>query len=200
MASLKSKAAALVLVVLLACSLVWYVTRPIARTLKVIAYDFFFAVDGLQGDNPTITVNQGDTVSVTLTNAGNKSHEFFLLSTDNFTKYTTALELNEENPEPLPIFAHGSVEDVDPNSTKSSSFVVGQSGTFMYACLDKDGTAPLVHANKGMFGTFVVLNPFEILVGGVSGLKVPLFVFFQIYLIAALVIVIILAGDKGEGK
>jgi hypothetical protein len=175
-------------------------TGPTSRPLQITAYDFFFTINGLDGDNPTITVNQGDIINVTMTNLGNRSHEFFVLSMDNFTKYTTAIELNEEMPEPLPIFLHGSVEDVDSNSTESSSFIVNQAGKFMYACLDNDGTAPLIHANKGMFGNFTVLNPLEALVGKVGGLNIPLFVFFQAYLVAALVIIVILTGDREEGK
>ena len=94
MARKKSKIVAVVIMALLISSLSWYMTGPTTRPLNVTAYDFFFTVQGVDGDNPTITVNQGDTVNVTLTNHGNRSHEFFVLSMDNFTKYTTALELN----------------------------------------------------------------------------------------------------------
>ena len=70
----------------------------------------------------------------------------------------------------------------------------------MYACLAKDGTAPLIHANKGMFGNFTVLNPLEALAGKLSGLNIPLFVLFQIYVVAALVIIVFATGDRDERK
>ena len=41
---------------------------------------------------------------------------------------------------------------------------MGQPGTYVYACLDKMGTDPLTHANKGMYGTLIVQS------GGVFGI------------------------------
>jgi uncharacterized cupredoxin-like copper-binding protein len=125
--------------------------------LRFQAFYFFFTVAGLNGNNPTITVRTGDTVVLTLENMGTKNdHEFFVLTQADFKNYTTSLQLGQNATEPLPAFADGSVEDVPPGESKTGTFVVGQPGTYVYACLDTEGTDPLTHANKGMYGTFIV--------------------------------------------
>jgi len=130
---------------------------PTTRHITVEGYDFFFTVPGIQGNNPTITVRTGDTVVLTLKNMGTQNdHEFFMLTKDDFNNYTTSLNTGENASEPEPAFPNGSVEDVPAGESKTGTFVVGPPGTYVYACLDKMGTGPLTHANKGMYGTFQV--------------------------------------------
>jgi len=130
---------------------------PTIRHITVEGYDFFFTVPGMQGDNPTITVRTGDTIVLTLKNMGSKNdHEFFILTKADFDNYTTSLSAGENASEPRPAFQNGSVEDVAAGESKTGTFVVGLPGAYVYACLDKTGTGPLTHANKGMYGTFQV--------------------------------------------
>ncbi len=130
---------------------------PTTRHITVGAYDFFFTAPGMQGDNPTITVRTGDTIVLTLKNMGSRNdHEFFTLTKEDFDNYTHSLNVGENATEPLPAFPDGSVEDVPVGRSKTGTFVVGPPGTYVYACLDTMGTAPLTHANKGMYGTFQV--------------------------------------------
>jgi uncharacterized cupredoxin-like copper-binding protein len=125
--------------------------------MEVQAFDYFFVVPGVSGNNPTITVRTGDTVVLTLDNRGTKNdHEFFVLTQSDFDNYTKSLQQGKNATEPEPAFTNGSVEDVAPGESKTGTFVVGQPGTYVYACLDKMGTDPLTHANRGMYGTFVV--------------------------------------------
>lgn len=125
---------------------------PTTRHIKVEAFDFFFVVPGLSGNNPTITVRTGDTVVLTLENVGSKNnHEFFVLTQSDYKNYTTSLQIGENSTEPEPAFTNGSVEDVTPRQSKTGTFVVGQPGTYVYACLDKEGTEPLTHEQRNVW-------------------------------------------------
>jgi FtsP/CotA-like multicopper oxidase with cupredoxin domain len=148
---------AAILIAIAAFNAAYLQSLPTTRRMEVQAYDFFFTATGLSGNNPTITVRTGDTVVLTLENMGTKNnHEFFVLTQSDFKNYTTSLQVGENATEPLPAFTDGSVEDVPPGESKTGTFVVGQPGTYVYACLDTEGTDPLTHANKGMYGTFIV--------------------------------------------
>jgi plastocyanin len=156
---------AAVLVLIVAFNVAYLQSLPATRRIRVQAFDFFFVVPGLSGDNPTITVRTGDTVVLTLENMGTtNNHEFFVLTQSDFKNYTTSLQVGENATEPAPAFIDGSVEDVPPRMSKTGTFVVGQPGTYVYACLDTEGTEPLTHANKGMYGTLVVQS------GGLFGI------------------------------
>jgi uncharacterized cupredoxin-like copper-binding protein len=156
---------AVVLVLIAAFNAAYLQSLPTTRRMKVEALDFFFVIPGLSGNNPTITVRTGDTIVLTLENMGAKdNHEFFVLTQSDFKNYTTSLQLGENATEPEPAFTDGSVEDVPPGTSRTGTFVVGQPGTYVYACLDEDGTEPLTHANKGMFGTLIVQS------GGLFGI------------------------------
>lgn len=145
------------LIVIVAFNAAYLQSLPTTRRIRVQGFDFFFVVPGLDGNNPTITIKTGDTVVLTLENLGTKNnHEFFVLTQSDFNSYTTSLQVGENATEPEPAFTNGSVEDVAPGESKTGTFVVGQPGTYVYACLDKEGTDPVTHANKGMYGTFVV--------------------------------------------
>ncbi len=180
---------AVIIVVLAVAGGIYFATRPATRQITVQAYDFFFTESGVTGNNPTVTVNSGDTVVLTLQNQGAKDHEFFVLTQSDYNNYINALKNAQSVKEPSPAFKEASVEDVSAGQSKTGTFVVGQAGTYVYACLDKDGTDPLVHANRGMFGTFQVNS------GGILGLTgamtgwltgVPAIYIFQVYLIAAI--------------
>ncbi len=182
---------AVIIIVLAVAGGLYFASRPTTRQITVQNYEFFFTVSGLTGNNPTITVNSGDTIVLTAQNQGIKDHEFFVLTQSDYNNYISALKSGQSAQEPLPAFQHASVEDVSPGESKTGTFVVGQPGTYVYACLEKDGTDPLVHANKGMFGTFQVNS------GGIAGLtgtltgwlmNVPSIYLFQVYLISAITV------------
>ena len=182
-------AVAVLVVVLAVAGGLYFATRPATRQITLQAYDFLFTESGVTGNNPTITVNSEDTVVLTVQNLGAKDHEFFVLTQSDYNSYINALTNGLSAEEPLPAFKEASVEDILPGQSKTGTFVARQPGTYVYACLDKDGTEPLVHAHRGMFGTFQVIS------GGILGLtgtwagrlmNVPAIYLFQVYLIAAL--------------
>jgi plastocyanin len=203
---------ALFVVLVIGFNAAYLQSLPTTRHITVQAYDFFFVVSGVQGsspiDNPTITVRTGDTIVLTLQNAGSKNdHEFFVLTKVNFDKYMTSLNIGENASEPEPAFMNGSVEDVPTGESKTGTFVVGQPGTYVYACLDKMGTEPVTHANKGMYGTFQVESGglFSIMssLGGTLGdtasrlTSIPSIIIWQVAILLSLVA---LASSKsGEG-
>lgn len=132
-------------------------SMPTTRQVTVQGFDFFFLIPGNQAQNPTVTVKTGDTIVLTLQNMGSKNdHEFFILDPKDYNNYLSALASGQNASEPKPAFPSASVEDVPAGQSKTGTFVVGQPGTYVYACLDKEGTEPLTHAHKGMYGTFVV--------------------------------------------
>ena len=148
---------AVVFVLIASLNAAYVQSLPTTRQITVQAYDFFFVVPGVSGNNPTIAVRTGDTIVLTLQNMGSKDdHEFFVLTQSNFNSYMAALKAGQNTSEPDPAFTNGSVEDVSAGQSKTGTFVVGQPGTYIYACLDKMSTDPLTHANDGMYGTLQV--------------------------------------------
>lgn len=147
-----------VLVVIIAGAGLYLVTRPSTVEVKLQAYEFFFiGSDGSQ--NPKITVRAGDTVKFTVENKGGKDHEVFVIRQDEFKSYLDQISAGGNPEEPKPVFKEAEVEDVEPGEAKTAAFVADTAGVYVYACLDHDGTRPLVHAHKGMFGTFEVQRP-----------------------------------------
>ncbi len=192
---------AVIIIVLAVAGGLYFASRPTTRLVTLQFYEFFFTVSGLTGNNPTISVNSGDTIVLTAQNQGIKDHEFFVLTQSDYNNYISALKSGQSADEPLPAFEHASVEDVSAGESKTGTFVAGQPGTYVYACLDKDGTDPLVHANKGMFGTFQVNS------GGILGLtgaltgwlmNVPSIYLFQVYLISAITVVTTLSRETAN--
>ena len=147
---------AVIIVVLAVGAGLYFTTQPTTRQITLQAFDYFFLQPGTTGNNPTITVNSGDTVVVTIQNMANHDHEFFVVTQSDYNTYVTAVQNGQSAEEPKPAFDEAEVEDVLAGQSKTGTFTAGQPGTYVYACFDHDGTAPLVHANKGMFGTFVV--------------------------------------------
>lgn len=149
--------AAVVIVALAIGGALYVQSMPTTRQITLQSFDFFFTMPGSNAQNPTVTVRSGDTLILTIQNLGTKNdHEFFVLTQSDYVSYITALVNGQNASEPKPAFPNASVEDVPAGQSKTGTFVVGQSGTYVYACLDKEGTAPLTHAHKGMFGTFQV--------------------------------------------
>ena len=183
---------------------------PTTRHITVEGYDFFFTVQGMQGNNPTITVRTGDTIVLTLQNKGSvNDHELFIVTKQDFNKYINSLNVGENSSEPEPAFMNGSVEDVPAGQSKTGTFAVGQPGTYVYACLDKMGTDPVTHANKGMYGTFQVesLGPFSIMntLGDISSeifanslRSIPSIVVWQVVILLAIVVAISFASPTGN--
>lgn len=192
---------AAVLLVMTAANVAYVQSLPTTREIKVDAFDFYFTVPGLKGNNPTITVRTGDTIVLTLENVGTKDdHEFFILTQSDFSKYTAALENGQNASEPEPAFTNGSVEDVPAGQSKTGTFVVGLAGTYVYACLDKQSTDPLTHADKGMYGTLEVqsaglfgvtrsLGDTITSLFGTVLVSMPAIVIWQLALVALLVLV-----------
>lgn len=181
--------AAVVIVAIVVGGALYYTSRPVTRQFTLQAFDYFFTQSGVTGNNPTLTVNSGDTVIITIQNMADKDHEFFVLTQDDYNNYVKALQNGQDASEPEPAFKGASVEDVGAGQTMTGTFVAGAAGTYVYACLDKVGTTPLTHAHKGMFGTFQI-NP-----GGSAGMirqlttwfsGVPSVYAFQAYLVIAI--------------
>ncbi len=147
-----------VLVVIVVGAGLYYVTQPRTVEIKLQAYDFFF-MDSNGAQNPKLVVKAGDTVKFTVENKGGKDHEIFVLRQDEFKSYLDQISAGGDPEEPEPAFKEAEVEDVEPGQTKTGTFVADTAGVYVYACLDHDGTRPLVHAHKGMFGTFEVQKP-----------------------------------------
>ena len=147
---------AVIIVVLAVGAGLYFTTRPTTRQITLQGFEYFFLQPGTTGNNPTITVNSGDTVVLTIQNLGSHDHEFFVLTQSDYNNYINAIKNGQSAEEPEPAFKEAEVEDVLAGESKTGTFVVGEPGTYVYACLDKDGTAPLLHAHKGMFGTFQV--------------------------------------------
>ena len=190
-------AVAVIIVILAVAGGLYFATRPATRQITLQAFDYFFLQPGVTGNNPTITVNSGDTVVLSIQNLATHDHEFFVLTQSDYNTYVTAIANGQSAEEPEPAFKDAEVEDVLAGQSKTGTFVAGQLGTYVYACLDKDGTAPLLHANKGMFGTFVVQS------GGIFSLGrslsnvfsatlnvVPSIAFWQATMVIALAMVI----------
>jgi len=81
---------------------------------------------------PTLTVNQGDSVTITLHSTDGVEHEFFI-------------DLNNNG-----VWDTGEPESAAFNSTTTLTFTASQAGTFTYYCL--------IHPTV-MKGTFVVQSP-----------------------------------------
>ncbi len=188
---------AVVIIALIVVAGLYFTTRPTTWQITLQAYDFFFIQSGARGNNPTLEVRSGDTVVLTLQNLGGKEHEFFVLSQLDYNSYIDALQKGQSAKEPQPAFKGARVEDVGAGKSQTATFVVGATGTYVYACLDNDGTQPLTHAHKGMFGTFQVQS------GGIFILtewlsNVPTIYLFQPYLLAAVSLVGIFTKREGS--
>jgi len=99
----------------------------------------FNALPGEEGNNPAITVNSGDEVTVTSLNAGMSFHAFGVVSNpDDFNSvvFDSAIA--------------AATNPLKPGESGSATFIAGAPGTYYYIC-----TVP-GHALQGMIGDFIV--------------------------------------------
>lgn len=99
----------------------------------------FNAIPGEEGANPTLTVNSGDEVTITVNNAGKSFHSFGIVSDPenaNRIVWDSAIR-SASNP-------------LKPGEGGEVTFVAGAPGTYYYIC-----TVP-GHALQGMQGKFIV--------------------------------------------
>lgn len=99
----------------------------------------FNAIPGEEGANPTLTVNSGDEVTITVNNAGKSFHSFGIVSDPenlNSVIWDSAIR-SASNP-------------LKPGESGEVTFVAGAPGTYYYIC-----TVP-GHSLQGMQGEFIV--------------------------------------------
>ncbi|MEO2220257.1 MAG: multicopper oxidase domain-containing protein [Nitrosopumilus sp.] len=99
----------------------------------------FNALPGEEGHNPDVTVNSGDEVTITTTNAGMSFHAFGVVSNpDDFNSviFDSAIA--------------AATNPLKPGESGSTTFIAGAPGTYYYIC-----TVP-GHALQGMQGSFIV--------------------------------------------
>jgi len=99
----------------------------------------FNALPGEEGNNPDVTVNSGDEVTITTNNAGMSFHAFGVVSNaDDFNSvvFDSAIA--------------AATNPLKPGESGSTTFTAGAPGTYYYIC-----TVP-GHALQGMVGNFIV--------------------------------------------
>ena len=93
---------------------------------------------------PAIQAKVGQTVQIVLKNGGVEEHEFMLVES----------LMEERHHEP--IFADAMTDTTKPGQTSTITFKAGKPGKYFYGCFLDGGTKPEKHADKGMFGEFMV--------------------------------------------
>lgn len=102
------------------------------------------------GTNPTLRVKTGDLVKIVYKNTGALTHELLIVEDKDEALATEKAGGEVELP-----FGY-EIEDVEPGQERTVTFVASHSGNFFYICFEDAGTAPAFHAEKGMFGQFIV--------------------------------------------
>ncbi|MCS4538779.1 MAG: multicopper oxidase domain-containing protein [Thaumarchaeota archaeon] len=128
---------------------------PQARTINLEAREFSFK--GLGFDKvvcdlgtscgPTITLKAGETVRVVLKNIGGADHEF-MVAEEGALKEKAAMH--------EPIFKEAMSEETKPGQTSTITFVAEKAGKYIYGCFLDVATKPDRHADRGMWGEFMV--------------------------------------------
>ena len=127
------------------------VIGPTTHTFTFTGHEFAFDVTGdASGTNPTIRVKVGDIVKIVFKNSGGLTHEFLIV--EDKDEAIAAEKTGGEAELPFGF----EIEDVDPGKEGTVTFVASHSGSFFYVCFEDAGTAPDLHAEKGMFGQFIV--------------------------------------------
>lgn len=135
---------AVVAIVVVAAAVYFLYLTPREKTFVVKGSDYVF-------DVTNIPVKVGDRVKITLRNVGGTDHELLVVADKD-----RAINDEKARREPELAFPEAEIEDVEPGEEKSVTFTVNRAGTFYFLCLEKGGTTPLLHAEKGMIGTFIV--------------------------------------------
>ena len=127
---------------------------PSARIINLEAREFSFK--GLGFDKvvcdpgtacgPTIQVKAGETVRVVLKNIGGADHEFMVVEE----------QVLKEKGHADPVFKEAMTESTKPGQTSTITFVAGNAGKYIYGCFLDVATKPDTHADRGMWGEFIV--------------------------------------------
>lgn len=100
--------------------------------------------DNQSKGGPTIQAKVGQTIRIVLKNEGSMEHEFMVVE-------SLMGEMHHE-----PVFEGAMSEATKPGQTSTITFKAEKSGKYFYGCFLDEGTKPEKHADKGMFGEFVV--------------------------------------------
>ncbi|HEY4673546.1 MAG TPA: multicopper oxidase domain-containing protein [Nitrososphaerales archaeon] len=127
---------------------------PSARIINLEAREFSFK--GLGFDKvvcdpgtacgPTIQVKAGETVRVVLKNIGGADHEFMVAEE----------QVLKEKGMHDPVFKDAMTETTKPGQTSTITFVAEKAGKYIYGCFLDVATKPDTHADRGMWGEFIV--------------------------------------------
>lgn len=144
--------AIIVIIIGIAGVLVYQYTRPTttpsgnyvdiyAGEVNSSTYGFGNSANRITSPGPTLTFTAGQTVTVTLHNAGTMPHNFAIVD----SKSSTATVLWNAK-------IQSSSNPVNPGSTASVTFTVGSAGSYYYICQVDE------HVSLGMWG-IVTVNP-----------------------------------------
>jgi uncharacterized cupredoxin-like copper-binding protein len=118
-----------------------------------------FSYEGLGysevGGGPELRVRQGETVRINIRNIGAIDHSIFIVNQDELDRILAAIRsgLDEKNIDlPSEAFAGAKIV-VKPGESGSMTFTPSRSGTFAYACLERE---PRLHVGFNMFAQLVV--------------------------------------------
>jgi len=141
-----------VLVVAVVAASAMFLLAPQSREKSFALEAFDFGFNGHQG-GPTLTVKEGDTVKISLTNKGGVGHELMILTKDEYDEFLKHWESGEEHSHPEAAFKGAVIHDLEPGETKTITFVADKAGEYVYVCLEKE---PDLHAKLGMVANFIV--------------------------------------------
>jgi len=128
---------------------------PQARTINLEAREFSFkglgfdkvACDPGTACGPKIQVKAGETVRVVLKNIGGADHEFMV---------THESALQEKAAMHDPVFKEAMSETTKPGQISTITFLAEKAGKYVYGCFLDVATKPDRHADRGMWGEFIV--------------------------------------------
>jgi len=127
---------------------------PQVRTINLEAREFSFkglgfdkvVCDPGSACGPTIQVKAGETVRVVLKNIGGADHEFMVAEE----------QVLKEKGMHDPVFKDAMTETTKPGQTSTITFVAEKAGKYIYGCFLDVATKPDTHADRGMWGEFIV--------------------------------------------
>ncbi len=112
--------------------------QPVNIQLYASEYTFGFAQNALTSPGPTLNLQVGDVVTVTMTNVGNMPHSWAVTTSNTGGTVLFGAAIGSAS------------SGIQPGQTASDTFTVTQAGNFFYIC-------PIPgHAQLGMWGNVVV--------------------------------------------
>ncbi|MBM3897725.1 MAG: hypothetical protein FJ358_04290 [Thaumarchaeota archaeon] len=133
-------------------------TTPAPKTIELETKEFAFQGLGFKEFvcqdkpcGPTIQVQAGETVRIVLKNTGGASHEFMIVP-----DVKAASEEAKKGMHAEPLFKGAMVEEIKTGQSATITFVAEKAGKYFYACILDVGTKPDTHADRGMYGEFIV--------------------------------------------